>query len=368
MAQFDKTMNGPVEPIRQPGTFGVDAFAPSGDPSSETFEADKQRNQELRQALQSLEQRYQSLLDNIPDVIYSLDEQGVITTINRAISSYGYRPEEIIGNHFLDYINPKDREQVHISYGKLMRPRTNTSKTLQFRLITRAGEIRWLETNCSIRFSPQGRFILMEGVCRDITKSVNNQNLLIKSHEELEAQVHIRTQELLKANMELKKEIYERVATEKALLEREADLEMEKANLKQANTALKVLLKRREVDKKALEEQVLYNVKKLVSPYLNKIYKDTPDQNIKTYLSIVESNLRDITCGFSRRLSLEFYGLSTSELKVANFIRQGKKNKEIAALLGLSVRTVESFRQGIRNKLRIQNKKVNLRTFLMSIN
>lgn len=335
--------------------------------SSELLEEEKQRHRKVQQALQALEQRYHSLIENVPDVIYSLDEYGVIVTVNKAIMTYGYTPQELVGQHFLEIINPKDRGQVLESFSKMMAPRINQSRTLQFRLITTSDEVRWIETNCSIRFGPDGRFIMLEGVCRDTTKVVNDQNLLIKSHEELEVQIRIRTQELLRANTELQKEINERVATEKALRDREADLEMEKSNLKEANTALKVLLKRREADKKALEEQVLYNVKKMVMPYLNKLYKESKNPNMHTYLDIVESNLRDITCGFTRRLSLEFYGLSTSELKVAVFVRQGKKNKEIAELLGLSVRTVEVFRQGIRNKLRIQNKKVNLRTFLMSI-
>ena len=73
------------------------------------------------------------------------------------------------------------------------------------------------------------------------------------------------------------------------------------------------------------------------------------------------------TAAFSRQLALEFYNLSRAELKVANFIRQGRRSKEIAEVLGLSVRTVEACRNNIRRKLRIKNKKVNLRTYLLSI-
>jgi DNA-binding CsgD family transcriptional regulator len=65
---------------------------------------------------------------------------------------------------------------------------------------------------------------------------------------------------------------------------------------------------------------------------------------------------------------MESYGLTSSELKVANFVRQGKRTREIASLLGISTRTVEAYRLGIRRKMRIQGRKVNLRTFLMSIN
>ncbi len=142
---------------------------------------------------------------------------------------------------------------------------------------------------------------------------------------------------------------------------------MEKDNLQQANTAMKVLLKRREADKRALEEQVLYNIKTMVVPYLHKLKRVCNDDRQQTYINIAESNLKDVTGGFSRRLSLTFYNLTGSEIKVATLIRQGKKSREIAKMLGLSVRTVEANRQSIRNKLNIANKRVNLRTFLMSL-
>jgi len=167
--------------------------------------------------------------------------------------------------------------------------------------------------------------------------------------------------------MELQKEIEDRRASVKALREREAELVTEKANLQAANTALKVLLKRREMDKKDLEEQVLYNLKKMVTPYLQTLQKKITDENHRAYLSIIESNLEDITSGFSRRLSLTYCGLSPSELRIAKLIRQGRKSCEIAKLLNLSTRTVEAARQSVRRKLRLDNRQMNLRTFLMSI-
>jgi len=172
---------------------------------------------------------------------------------------------------------------------------------------------------------------------------------------------------LTEANDELQKEILDRRETERILRDREADLEMEKGNLQETNTALKVLLKRREVDKHEFEEQVMYNVKEFVLPYLDKLKNLELDERQEAYLSILESNLSDITSAFSRRLSLEYYDLTPSERKTANFIRQGKKTRDIAALLGLSRRTVEAYRLSIRKKLRLQNKKVNLRTFLSSL-
>jgi DNA-binding NarL/FixJ family response regulator len=59
--------------------------------------------------------------------------------------------------------------------------------------------------------------------------------------------------------------------------------------------------------------------------------------------------------------------LTPTEIQVANFIRQGKTTKEIAEMLNLSPKTIEFHRDNIRTKMGIKNKKINLRTHLMSI-
>ena len=58
--------------------------------------------------------------------------------------------------------------------------------------------------------------------------------------------------------------------------------------------------------------------------------------------------------------------LTPREIQVAELIKEGKTTKEIAAMFNLSNSTVECFRDNIREKLDIKNKKVNLRSFLLS--
>jgi len=162
-------------------------------------------------------------------------------------------------------------------------------------------------------------------------------------------------------------DVTERKQAEAMLLEREKELEVKRANLEEANVALKVLIKRREKDKVRIEDGVLSNVNQLIMPYIGKLRKSGLDRKQETYIDIIESNLEEIISPFSDSLSHIHLGLTPAEIQVSNLIKQGKSTKDIAQLLGVSDRTVDSHRDSIRKKLGIKRKKTNLRTYLLSI-
>jgi PAS domain S-box-containing protein len=162
-------------------------------------------------------------------------------------------------------------------------------------------------------------------------------------------------------------DITERKRTEEILKERERELEIKAGNLEELNTALKVLLKKREEDKIELEEKVLLNIKELVLPYLERIKRSGLDKSQHAYADILESHLKEIVSSFSYRLSSSYLNLTPTEINVANLVKQGKTNKEIAELLNVSTRTAAFHRERIREKLGIKNQKTNLRSYLLSI-
>jgi len=55
------------------------------------------------------------------------------------------------------------------------------------------------------------------------------------------------------------------------------------------------------------------------------------------------------------------------EIRVANLIREGKNTRDIAELMNLSPRTIESHREGLRKKMGIRNRRENLRFHLLSL-
>ena len=83
--------------------------------------------------------------------------------------------------------------------------------------------------------------------------------------------------------------------------------------------------------------------------------------------SILESNIEDIISPFLRRMSSRYLRLTPAQIQVANLVRQGKRTKEIAEMLYLSPKTIEDYRKNLRQEFGLRNKKINLRTHLLSI-
>jgi PAS domain S-box-containing protein len=176
-------------------------------------------------------------------------------------------------------------------------------------------------------------------ISRDITEKVRVDDELQKAHDELEQRVYERTKEL----------------------------EIKTKNLEEINIAMKVLLKKREEDKKDIEDNVLTNIRKLIEPYFEKLRKTELDSRQKAFLNIMESNFQEITSQFTRKISLGELNLTQAEIQIANLIRQGNSSKEIAEIINISVRTVNTHRRNIRKKIGLNKKRVNLRSYLLSL-
>ncbi len=154
---------------------------------------------------------------------------------------------------------------------------------------------------------------------------------------------------------------------EQAIKERERESGIITDNLEEANIVLKVLLKRRDEYKIGLEEKILLNTKQLDVPFLEKLKMSGLDEKQNTYGNILELNLNDIISPFSQRLFAKFLNFIPSEIQVANLLRQGKTSKEIAELIHFSPRTVATYRENIRKKLGLNNKIINLKSYLSSL-
>jgi len=75
----------------------------------------------------------------------------------------------------------------------------------------------------------------------------------------------------------------------------------------------------------------------------------------------------NITSPFLHSLSARYINLTPREIQVANLIKEGKTTKEIADIMGVCLGAISLHRDHIRKKMGLNNKKINLNTYLSSL-
>jgi PAS domain S-box-containing protein len=278
------------------------------------------------EALRQSEKKYRELFENANDMIFILDFKGKILSCNTAAArTYGYEPEQMHGMSLEEILDPEYLTVVRDMFRKKLSDLVTNSQ--EFLTYTRTGEPVWVEINARSVIE-KGKPVAIHGIARNIT---------------------------------------ERKRMEAALKKREQELEEKSRNLQDANAAMRVLLKRREDDKTELEEKVICNVRELVLPYIENLKMTPIDSHQLNQLKILERNTSEIISPFLRTLSTKYPNLTPMEIKIINFIREGRTTKEMAELLNASARTVEVHRDNIRKKLGLRNKKANLKSHLMAL-
>jgi len=186
----------------------------------QTIARDITERKRSEEALRKSEKKYRDLVENISDVIYSIDKNGVMTYISPAIESIvGYSPSEIIGKPLIEFVYKEDLTRMRKRFAETL---SGHIKPSEYRFLSKSGEIHWILAS-SKPVSIENHVIGIQGVLTDNT---------------------------------------ERKRAEIALQEKEQKLERQAQHLEEVNTALKILLEHREEEKKKLEKNILSNVQK----------------------------------------------------------------------------------------------------------
>lgn len=334
-----------------------------------TITSDITHRKQAEEALRQSEERYELATRAARVGVWDWDMQTNEFHLDPNVKAIlGYGDGEISNDIEIwsNYVHPDDKQAVMDAFQAHIEGKT-PEFVYEHRMRHKDGSIRWILARGTAIRNAQGNPIRVIGTDTDITKLKQAEKALRNSHDELEQRVADRTAELAITNEQLKKEIEERKQTELSLKNREKELKNKTLNLKEVNTALKVLLEQRETDKADLEERVLLNINELIFPYLEKLKtKDLRDKQ-KAYVDIIYSNLNDIVSPLIRSLSAKLIRLSPTEIQVINLIKQGKTTKEIAGAMNLATSTIDFHRNNIRSKFGIKNKKINLTSYLSTL-
>ena len=322
--------------------------------------AQKRKKKALR-----LVREHGSILDKFTDVVFIVDDAGQFVFVNKATERRsGIPTENFMGRHFLQLIDPQYHEFAQRFFQRILEGEEIPS--VEMARQTASGEKITVKVNWAPIYE-DNVLVAILGVSHDTTDCNREKEALKRAREELEMRVQERTEELLKANELLEKEIKQRKLAEEDLKKSQKALKVKAKKLEEANTALRVLLKRMQQDRTELEEKVVSSVKELVEPYLKKIQRTQLTERQNAYLSILDLNLKEIVLPFSRSLYAKFMNLTHCEIQIANLVKHGMTNKQIGEVLDLSIRTVEFHRYNIRKKTGIKNTKANLRSYLLSL-
>lgn len=164
------------------------------------------------------EEKYRVLVENIYDVIFSLDVEGRFTYISPAIEEASlYKAEEVIGQHFARFVHPDDLAGLQ---AKLEQTLGGDVKPYEFRAVARDGAVTYVRT-LSRPFWENGELRGVTGVLTDISKFKQAEEALRKANDELEARMQERTWELIGIIDQWKEEAIERELVQQALSESE---------------------------------------------------------------------------------------------------------------------------------------------------
>jgi len=277
------------------------------------------------EALQTSEKRNRDLLDTMTEGFVISDGLGILTYANhRFCEMLGYDQNQIHGAPITRFVDQASRHSLQVNLDALKRGESATF------------EMQW--------------------ICRDgqaITTLISSKAITDAGGYLREAFAVITDITALKA-------------TELMLRTGEQELMKEKANLEEVNTTLKVLLRKREEDIDEVKAGLQHNLKNLVLPYMERLRESGLDDRQVLLAKIIADNISELSSGMALDLDAKYAGLTHSEGQVLDLINDGKTTKEIATILGISLRTVEFHRSNIRKKLGLKGKKVDMRTHCKS--
>ena len=315
--------------------------------------------------LRESENRYRTFLESSPDPIVVYDMQGIATYVNPAFEqTFKLSRAELLGKQ-IDFVPPENIPETRAAIQDMLSGQK--IHLFETRRCTKDGRILDVQLSSTLYQGDDGQPLGNIVTLRDISAQKQVEKELATYRTQLEELVRERTSELERANIQLEQEIEDRKRAEKALRKREKELQTQSNHLEEVNTALRVLLKQREDDKRELGEVVLRNVQELVNPYLHRFMNGRMNTQQKTMVRILETNLNNIVSPFIDKLTSGLAHLTPTEIRVASLVKEGMTNKEIAEILLLSKNTVLFHRHNLRAKLGIKNKKINLRSHLLAM-
>ena len=170
------------------------------------LEQSEHKRRSAEGTLRKSEEKYHSLVTNIPDVVWTTDSKGNTTFVSPNVEKiYGYSPEEIYeaGDRlWFGRVHPDAVEKVKEAYKALFKEGIHFD--IEYRVKRKDGQWIWLRDRSTVTYKRDG-VLYADGIFSDVTKRKQMEEQLKKSEQRFRAIFDNAADGILLADMETKK-------------------------------------------------------------------------------------------------------------------------------------------------------------------
>ena len=128
--------------------------------------ADVTERRRAQEALRQSEEQFRDLVENINEVIYALDATGCVTYVSPAVEEVGgYKPAEVLGRSFTEFIHPEDLPEILQSFQRVV---SGNMEPSEYRVLTKSGDVHWVRSSSRLVYE-DGQIAGLRAVLMDIT-------------------------------------------------------------------------------------------------------------------------------------------------------------------------------------------------------
>lgn len=184
-------------------------------------------NKQLKKVMKELKD-FHSIINRSPAVVFlwKIAEGWPVEYVSESVHQFGYSAEDFISGRvsWVGVTHPDDVPRLEKEIEHYSREEIREFAQ-EYRLITRHGDIRYIEDRTMAILDSKGNATHYQGIILDVTERKTAENELARQQAKLEEIVEKRTARLREANQQLQKEIIERIETEHRLRESERFLD-----------------------------------------------------------------------------------------------------------------------------------------------
>lgn len=135
------------------------------------------------QLLQKSEERFRTLFETLEDLIFILDDKGRFTSVNaNGALAFEYIPQELVGKHFLDFVNDDDKPMVAKSFQNILK--NNSGESFEVEFVSKYGKDIVFEVNIHATYE-HNKLESIIGIGRNITSQAQDKEKMRELNNKL---------------------------------------------------------------------------------------------------------------------------------------------------------------------------------------